>query len=141
MEFSMENNQQPSPIAIFDAINAYQRSQALKTAVELDLFTAIGEGSGTAAQLAEKCGISERGARSLCDYLATVGFLSKTDGSYGLTVDSGAFLDRRSPAYLGESTRFLLSPMLVDGFTHLTDAVRKGGTAMSEGGTVAPEHP
>ena len=34
---------QPSPMLLFDTVTAYQRSQALKAAVELDLFTAIGE--------------------------------------------------------------------------------------------------
>ncbi|HEX8853457.1 MAG TPA: class I SAM-dependent methyltransferase, partial [Pyrinomonadaceae bacterium] len=34
-----------------------------------------------------------------------------------------------------------LSPMITGGFEHLTDAVRQGGTALPEGGTVAPEHP
>ena len=32
---------QPSPVLFFETINAYQRTQALKAAIELDLFTAI----------------------------------------------------------------------------------------------------
>jgi ubiquinone/menaquinone biosynthesis C-methylase UbiE len=51
------------------------------------------------------------------------------------------FLDRRSPAYAGGITEFLLSPTLTSGFENLTEAVRKGGTVMPEGGTVAPENP
>ena len=36
----------PSPEIVFDTLFAYQRSAALKSAVDLDLFTAVDEGSG-----------------------------------------------------------------------------------------------
>ena len=41
--------QQPSPALFFQTINAHQRTEALKTAIELEVFTAIGEGNSTAA--------------------------------------------------------------------------------------------
>jgi hypothetical protein len=44
----------PNPERIFNAINAYQQSAALKTGIDLDIFTAIGEGANTAVSLAEK---------------------------------------------------------------------------------------
>src|SRR5262245_40868155 len=90
--------QQLSPELIFDTLNAYQKTAALRGAIELDLFTAIGEGAATAADLARKLNVSERGARILCDYLVVIGFLTKQGDRYGLTPDSAAFLDRRSPA-------------------------------------------
>ena len=133
--------QQPSPELFFQTVNAYQRPAAIKAAVELDLFTALGEGQKTAQELAFACEASERGVRILCDYLVIMGFLTKADGRYGLTQDSAVFLDRRSPAYMGGTLEFLLSPMLLSGFENLTAAVRKGGTVMTEGGTVAPENP
>jgi hypothetical protein len=137
------SNQSPeaSPQLFFDTVNAFQRTAAIKASIELDLFTAIGEGRDTAGSLAEKCQTSERGTRILCDYLTVLGFLSKQDGHYSLTQDSAIFLDRRSPAYMGSAVEFLLSPVLTDGFNNLTGAVRKGGTTMSEEGTIAPEHP
>jgi ubiquinone/menaquinone biosynthesis C-methylase UbiE len=63
------------------------------------------------------------------------------DNGYILTPDSAMFLDKRSPAYLGGATEFMLSPILTDGFKRFADMVRKGGTVASEEGTVAPEHP
>ena len=33
--------QQPSPVLFFETMHAYQRSAALKTAIELDLSTAM----------------------------------------------------------------------------------------------------
>lgn len=132
---------QPSPELFFQTVNAYQRPAAIKAAVELDLFTALGEGQKTAQELATACQASERGVRILCDYLVIMGFLTKADGRYGLTQDSAVFLNRHSPAYMGGTLEFLLSPMLMSGFDNLTEAVRKGGTVMTEGGTVAPENP
>jgi 2-polyprenyl-3-methyl-5-hydroxy-6-metoxy-1,4-benzoquinol methylase len=130
-----------SPNLFFDTINAYQRTAAIKAAVELDLFTAIAEGAQTPRELAEKCGASERGLRILCDYLTILGFLDKHENRYQLTPDSAIFLDRRSAAYVGGSLEFLLAPMLLDSFKDLTAAVRQGGTTMPSDGTIAPENP
>jgi ubiquinone/menaquinone biosynthesis C-methylase UbiE len=131
----------PSPALFIQTVNAFQRTAAIRAAVELDLFTAIGEGHATPAELARRCGASERGVRILCDALAALGFLAKRDAGYGLTADSAAFLDRRSPAYLGGITEFMLSPQIVGAFAGVTDAVRTGGTAMSAEGTVEANHP
>ncbi|HEX8844458.1 MAG TPA: class I SAM-dependent methyltransferase [Pyrinomonadaceae bacterium] len=136
-----DQTQPPSPELFFETINAYQRTAALKAAIELDVFTAIAEGKQTAPELAARCETSERGMRVLCDYLVIIEFLTKEDGRYGLTSDSAFFLDRRSPAYMGGTTEFLLSPMLTSGFTDIAAAVRNGGTMIPEGGTVAPENP
>lgn len=130
----------PSPEPIFETLNAFQRSAALKAAIELDLFTAIGEGAQTATALAKKCGAAERGVRILCDYLVVIGFLSKDDSHYGLTAESAAFLDRRSPAFLGSVAKFLVAPNVVDAYKDLAAAVRKGGTVMTDS-ALAPEHP
>ena len=133
--------QQPSPQLFFQTINAHQRTEALKAAIELEVFTAIGEGNATAADIAKRCQTSEKGMRVLCDFLTTMEMLTKQEDRYALTLDSSVFLDKRSPAYLGGATEFLCSPMLTKGFTHMTEAVRKGGTAIENEGTLGPEHP
>ncbi len=131
----------PSPALFFDTIGAYQRTEALRAAVELDLFTHIGAGSDTAEALASACQASPRGVRILADTLTIAGFLVKQGDRYELTPDSRAFLDRNSPAYLGGVTRFMLAPDLRESFHRLTDAVRKGGTAISDEGTVSDDNP
>jgi 2-polyprenyl-3-methyl-5-hydroxy-6-metoxy-1,4-benzoquinol methylase len=135
--------QQPAPLPtlFFETVNAYQRTAALQAAIELDVFTAIGEGNRSPAQLAARCGVAERGVRILCDYLTVIGFLTKQDGCYSLTPDSAAFCDRRSRAYLGGVLDFLLMPDITHHFQNLAHAVRKGGTADANQGTMAPEHP
>jgi hypothetical protein len=57
----------PSPERIFNTLSAYQQSAALKTGIDLDVFTAIVDGANTAASLAGKVGAAERGVRILCD--------------------------------------------------------------------------
>src|SRR2546423_830187 len=131
---------QPTPALLFDTINAHQRTEAIKTAIELDVFTAIARGKTSSAELAESCGASERGTRILCDYLVIIGFLTKENEKYELTPDSATFLDKASPAYMGSVVDFMLSPMLTDNFKHLTEAVKKGGAA-GETQPLEPEHP
>lgn len=130
-----------SPARIFDALNAHQLSDALKAAIELDLFSAVGEGHTTAADLARRCNASPRGVRILADYLTIRGFLTKQDGRYGLSEDSAFFLNRNSPAYLGGVHEFLASDYVREGGKNLLAAVRKGGTAVPDNGAVTPEHP
>ena len=130
----------PSPQLFFETITAYQRTEALKAAIQLDLFSAIGKDQLTAREIAQRCQSSERGTRILCDYLAIHGFLIKQNKHYGLTRDSAVFLDQHSPAYIGGAIRFLLSPSATDGFKELAAAVRKGGT-VKEQNSLTPEHP
>jgi len=132
---------QPSPQIFFQNLNAHQRTEALRAAIELEVFTAIGEGNTTAEAIAKRCNASERGTRILCDYLTIMEMLTKENGKYGLTLDSSVFLDKRSPGYVGGATEFLLSSTLVAGFRNLTEAVRKGGTSIENEGTVSPENP
>ena len=135
-----QTGKQPSPALLFETFNGYQRTQAIKAAIELEVFTAIAEGKSTAKAIAERCRASERGTRILCDYLTIIGFLTKEGANYSLTIDSAAFLDKRSPAYMGSVIGFILSPHIMDNFDHLTEAVRKGGCAGETEG-LAPEHP
>lgn len=130
----------PTPEAIFDALVAYQRSAALKGAIDLDLFTALAEGASTAPALAERCGASQRGVRSLADYLVVAGFLTKEDGAYGLTPESAVFLDRNSERCIAPVASFLGSSALRGAFDDVAATVRRGGTLLGEAGTLAPDH-
>jgi ubiquinone/menaquinone biosynthesis C-methylase UbiE len=135
-------SQSPAPSAelVFDTLFAYQRSAALKAALDLDLFSAIDDGAVTPAAAANRSGASERGVRILCDYLTTIDLLEKSGGTYRLPPTSAAFLSRRSPTYMGSTARFLLLPGVKDNFDDLTGAVRRGGVAPA-GNTVAAENP
>lgn len=131
----------PSPTAVFDAITAYQRTAAMRAAIQLELFTAIGEGLHTPLALAERCGAAERGVRMLCDRLVVDGFLMKADERYALTPTAAVFLDARSPACMAPMIDFMTGDMVITAYDRLTDAVRRGGTALDGAGSLDPEHP
>jgi len=128
----------PTPERIFNTLNAYQQTAALKTAIELDVFTAIAAGANTAAALAAKTGAAEKGVRILCDYLTIQGFLAKEQGRYALTQESALFLDRKSPACLASMTGFLGGQEARSNFDLLTEAVRKGGSVSRGGDNTKP---
>jgi 2-polyprenyl-3-methyl-5-hydroxy-6-metoxy-1,4-benzoquinol methylase/DNA-binding CsgD family transcriptional regulator len=130
-----------NPEPFWETITAFQRSAAMKAAVELEIFTKIAEGNKTAKAIAAECGASERGVRILCDSLTVMGFVTKTEGEYGLTEMSAAFLDKNSPMYLGGTVDFVLSSMQKRGFEDLTNAVRQGGSTVSESASLDPESP
>jgi len=132
--------QQVTPERFFNAMSAYQQTEAVKTAVELEVFTAIAEGNTTPVAIAKRCAASERGVRTLCDFLTIHGFLTKAGSQYGLPPDSAAFLNKNSPAYLGGAIEFLLAPRNREAFTLLTEAVRRGGSALGEG-NMLPDNP
>ena len=79
-----EQRPQVSPFRLFQAINAYQLTDAIRSAIELDVFTAIGAGQSNPVAVARQCGIAERGARMLCDFLVVHGFLTKSGQEYAL---------------------------------------------------------
>src|SRR5271170_8513747 len=123
----------PSPERIFSTLTAFQQTEALKAAIQLDIFTKIGEGANEVSSLAKAVGASERGVRTLCDYMTIFGFLTKENSRYALPQDSAVFLDRRSPAYLGAMANFLAADMHRESFGALAEAVRKGGSVTQQG--------
>ena len=132
---------QPSPAIFYETAMAFQRTAALKAAVELDLFTAIGSNQATAAEVASKLETPERSTRILCDYLTVIGFLSKQEGRYSLTRSCSIFLDRNSQAFVGGALQFLLSPMMKSAFADLAETVRRGTTILDGQGSVSHENP
>ena len=130
-----------TPERIFQIVNAFQSSRALKGALDLGLFTALGGGSATAAVLAERISASEKGTRVLCDFLVIAGLLEKEGGEYRSSPDAAFFLDENSPAYFGTVGQFMLDDGLVSCFADVAALARKGGTLLDGQGTVEPDNP
>jgi 2-polyprenyl-3-methyl-5-hydroxy-6-metoxy-1,4-benzoquinol methylase len=141
MSTAPQNLAAPSPELIFDTLNGYQRTAALRGAIELDLFTAIAEGNTTAKAIAKRIQASEKGTRVLCDFLTIAGILTKQENVYGLTLEAAVFLNRHSPAYIGSIGKFLGNPELTTAFSDMAALVRKGGTLMEGEGSVEPNNP
>jgi SAM-dependent methyltransferase len=139
---SAKSAQDPlTPGLVFEMLQAHQRTAALKAAIDLDLFRAVGEGPGDVASIARHCAASERGIRILCDFLTISGVLLKENGSYRHSPTSAAFLDPRSPACLASIAQFLGNPAMREPYERLADIVRVGRTTLPGDGSVEPENP
>ncbi len=130
-----------TPALVFDMLQAHQRTAALKAAIDLDLFRAVGDGPGDVASLARRCAASERGIRILCDFLTICGVLVKQDARYRHSAMSAAFLDPRSPSSLATIAQFLSNPAMREPFDRLAEIVRTGRTTLPGEGNVEPENP
>lgn len=130
-----------NPGLVFEMLNAHQRTAALKAAIDLDVFRAVGEGPGDVASIARQCGASERGIRILCDFLCIYGVLVKEDGRYRHSASSAMFLDPRSPACIASIAQFLGDPAMREPYDNLAEVVRSGHTSLPGDGTVEPENP
>lgn len=129
-----------TPDLVMGMVSGFHRTAALKAAVELELFTAIGEGATAVAAIADRCGASERGTRMLADYFTIAGLLTKSDGEYALTPVAAAFLDKRSPQYIGGVLGFMAGAPMYRAYDDLTETVRRG-TADPARSFVTPENP
>lgn len=128
----------PTPTLFFETLQAHHRTAAIKAAVDLEVFTAIGEGAEAVPAIAKRCRASERGVRVLCDFLVIMGFLTKSGQRYQLTPDSAVFLNKHSPAYMGTATEFLAAPDVMSRFADFTGIVRRGGPEETE---MIPDNP
>lgn len=130
-----------NPGIVFEMLQAHQRTAALRAAIDLDVFRAVGEGPGDVASIARHCVASERGIRILCDFLVINGVLKKEDGRYRHTPSSAAFLDPRSPSSLASIAQFLGNQAMHEPYEKLAEVVRAGRTSMPGDGSVEPENP
>ena len=130
-----------TPSIVFGLLQAHQQTAALRAAIQLDVFRAIGQGPGDVSSIARHSKASERGIRILCDFLVINGLLVKEDGHYRHTPASAAFLDPSSPSCLASVAHFLSRPEVLEPYGHLADVVRMGRTTLPGEGTVEPENP
>jgi hypothetical protein len=104
-------------------------SKVLLTAVELHLFTVLDEGSLTADELGGVLELSARGRLDFFDALVALGFLGRDgdgpQGRYRNTPETGAFLNRKSPTYIGGMPE-MLNSRLFGFWNHLGAALRTG---------------
>jgi hypothetical protein len=98
-------SQSLDPASILQTGSAFFASKVLLSAVEMDLFTMLGEAGMTAAQLGEALGLHPRGTYDFFDALVALKFLDREgDGPEGLyrnTPETSAFLVLESPQYIG----------------------------------------
>ena len=104
-------------------------SKTVLSAVELELFTHLGSESMTGEEIGDRLGLHSRATYDFLDTLVALRFLDREgDGSecrYRNTADAAAFLDKRSPAYLGGILE-MSNARLYGFWGDLTEALRTG---------------
>src|SRR5579864_8121722 len=103
---------------------AFQISAILSAALELDVFSAIGKGKRTAAEVATATGSQLRGIERLLDTLTALKYLKKISNRYALEPISAAFHVRESPTYMEGAPQILRGMSMM--WSSLADAIRAG---------------
>jgi hypothetical protein len=120
---------QPDPSRIMQTATAFWASKVLLTAVELDLFSTLGDDGMTAPELGEALGLHPRGTYDFFDALVALRFLGREgdgpQGRYKNTPETAAFLNRHSPTYIG-GLPGMLNNRLFGFWNHLGTALRTG---------------
>ena len=106
-----------------ETMGRFQESRILLTAVELDIFTAVGPGA-TAVQVSKKLGSSPRATETLLNALVALGALTKKDGAFLNTPDAARYLVAGSPEYARPALMHTVD--MFTSWASLTDCVRAG---------------
>ena len=97
--------QPTDPAHILQIGMGFWASKTLLSAIELELFTHLGDGEQTGEELAAALDLHERSRYDFLDALVALGLLARDgngrDARYHNTPETARFLDKRSPAYLG----------------------------------------
>lgn len=119
-------------------------SKTLLSAVELGVFTELGKGPRSGRQLRRSLGLNERAAPDLLDALVALGLLEREGNDSGAvymnTRETGHFLDRNSPGYLGELLE-RANLRLYSAWGELGQALRPGGGRGSMDPPSEPAYP
>ena len=116
---------EPVPDRIMQLGLGFWGSKTLLSAVELGVFTALGDGSKTVRELAAKLGLHERSAWDFLDALVALQLLDRVNGQYRNTPESARFLDRSKPDYVGGLLE-MANRRLYPAWGSLTEALRTG---------------
>ncbi len=105
-------------------VAAYRLPRIIFTALDLDLFTAIGAKAWTVPSLAKKLRVSARGLEILCRNLACAGLLIKSGSRYRNSPLARKELNEKSPAYRWAYLDLLRGHW--DDWSQLTRSVKRG---------------
>jgi len=100
-------------------------SKTLLSAIELGLFTELAKSPLDGKTLGERLGLHPRSARDFFDALVALGMLKRTGMRYSNTKETGRFLDRAKPSYVGGILE-MLNARLYRFWGSLTEGLRTG---------------
>ncbi len=123
-----------NPSHILQTATAFWASKTLLTATEFGLFSVLGKGSMTAAELGEELDLHPRGTYDFFDALVALRFLERDGegvaGRYKNSPETALFLDQKSPQYIGGMLEMLNSRLF--GFWNDLGVALRTGEPQSE---------
>ena len=118
------------PDSLHEILRGFMSSRALLTALELDVFTAVGNGS-SAGQAAAKLGADARATEMLLNVLVSLSLLAKKEGIFYNTPLTARFLSAGSA---DDARPGLMHHVhLWDSWSTLSECVRRGGPLAKTG--------
>ncbi len=94
-----------SPQRIMEVGTGFWPSKVLLSAIKLGVFTELGKGEKTGAELRDVLGLHQRSDPDFFDTLVALKFLERdgngAEAKYRNTAETGTFLDRNSPGFIG----------------------------------------
>jgi (2Fe-2S) ferredoxin/predicted O-methyltransferase YrrM len=117
------------PDDLEERIRAFQESRAILTALELDMFTAVGEG-GAASEIAAKTGTNSRATEMLLNALTAIGLLVKQEAIFRDTPLARRYFTAASPD--NARPALLHTAHLWHSWSHLSASVRAGTAVQRE---------
>ncbi len=104
-------------------------SKSVLSAVELEVFTRLGDGSMTGEEIGEQLGLHPRAIADFLDTLVALRFLDRdgqgSDGRYRNTPETATFLNKERPTYVGGLLE-MANARLYRFWGDLTEALRTG---------------
>jgi ubiquinone/menaquinone biosynthesis C-methylase UbiE len=120
---------QVTPERIMQMAWGYAPPLIIEAALKHGIFDLLDQGPKSLAEIESATGASSRGLRAILNVLVGLQLLSKdTDGSYGLTPESSAFLVSNRPGFMGGLIRHT-SEDLIPMWLRLPEVVRTGAPA------------
>jgi (2Fe-2S) ferredoxin/predicted O-methyltransferase YrrM len=119
------------PDRLDQMIRGYMPSRCLLTALELDIFTAVGDGAN-AEQIGTRIDANARAAGMLLNALVSLGLLSKSGDDYKNTPESARFFVQGSKD--NHRNGLLHTANIWHSWSTLTDAVQSGTRVPMDGG-------
>ena len=116
--------QQWNPGSLIQLSGQYWSTCALHAAVELDVFTAIGDQQLTGGGIAQKLNVNQEGAVRLLNALTAMNLLKKENDYFSNTRSGKKFLSKDSPEYIG----YIITHHhhLVESWSKLDQAIKTG---------------
>jgi precorrin-6B methylase 2 len=118
-------NEALNPEKILQTGLAFWSSKTLLSAIELGVFTELSQGAQRLDTLSERLGLHPRSAHDFLDALVALGFLVRNTGAYANTPETGFFLDKKKPSYVGGILE-MANARLYPFWAQLTEALRTG---------------